>query len=182
MRKHSVASLLAASIIAAPAVASETVNAHYIGQGIHVRDAFECPGQMPCDPLLVTWVASFDFLVDSASDGTHAVTSVSLDSNLDAFSNQPLSDAPFGPLQLTITGGLMTDVEGRVVNPGDSTITFSGQSVSLDQAAQHHSGPTHAVALLVPEPSTLALMALGLGALPWLANRRRIAPSATTSS
>jgi hypothetical protein len=113
----------------------------------------------------VHWYGSFTFEADSASDGTHPVSLVSLQ---DSF-GEDFSSSMTAALLLTLADGRVTDVTGQLVSPIGSRYVFSGLTAFYEQPQFHHYGPTSATATLgvnaVPEPGTYALMVAGLAAV-----------------
>jgi hypothetical protein len=154
-------------------VFSETMP--FDGHGTHYRDPWECIPSFICTPPVVPvhWYGSFTFEADSASDGTHPVSLVSLQ---DSF-GEDFSFSMTAALLLTLADGRVTDVTGKLVSPIGIRYVFSGLTAFYEQPQFHHYGPTSATATLgvnaVPEPGTYALMVAGLAAVGALKAARR---------
>jgi hypothetical protein len=178
--------LLAATLLflAHGAVASTTFLLDLRGQATHQVDPWEC-SPYPCSggdprlqPVTFDWIGVLTLVTADDEDGTYygglqyhdgELLSLSLDSNLEDF-NRPWTATA------VVAGGQIVALDAYFEN-SPNKLVLADLTAFYDHPHTHHAGPTRGTAIVtnVPEPSTWALMALGLGAVALATRRRRVA-------
>jgi PEP-CTERM motif len=180
---HKLSYLLAATLLwlTQSAVASTTFLLDLRGQGIHEVNAWECyPSSCSYDdprvqPVHFDWTGLVTLVTSSGVDGVYMDSDI-LSLSVDSQSNHiPDFDDPWRSSALTavVSGGQIVSLyayfEDSPVN-----LWLTGMTATYNQPDLHHVGRTNATAIVtnVPEPSTWALMALGLCAVAFAGRRR----------
>jgi hypothetical protein len=182
--------LLAATLLflAHGVVASTTFLLDLRGQGVHEVNAWEC-SPSPCsggDPRLETvefdWFGLVTLVTNNGADGIYTTRNIwdgtytgsdILSLSVDSQSTRiPDFDDPW-VASAVVSGGQIVSLDAYFED-SPVKLWLAGMTATYDQPDLHHVGRTHASALVtnVPEPSTWALMALGLCAVAFAAGRR----------
>jgi PEP-CTERM motif len=171
--------LLAATLLwlTQSAVASTTFLLDLHGQGTHEVNAWECnPSCSYGDPRLQTvhfeWTGLVTLVTSDGADGVYTgsdIVSLSVDSQS---TRLPDFDDPLTATAMVAAGQVVS--LRAYFDDAPVTLWLTGMTATYDQPDLHHFGRTHATALVtnVPEPSTWALMALGLCAVAFAGRRR----------
>jgi hypothetical protein len=177
--------LLAAALLllAQSALASTTFLLDLRGQATHEKDGWEClsctdPNDPRLQPVTFAWVGVLTLVTADDENGVYSfgsgspggdLVSLSLQSNLYDF------DDPWAATAVVSDGQIVS--LDAYFEESPIKLWLAGMTASYDQPPMHHFGPTRATAIVtnVPEPSTWALMALGLGAMTFATRRRRAA-------
>jgi hypothetical protein len=167
-------------LLAQSAIAATTFLLDLRGQATHEKDGWEClsctdPNDPRLQPETFEWVGVLTLVTTDDEDGIYygggmhpggEILSLSLDSNLYDFVNPWAATAVVSDGQVVSLDAYFEDFPIK--------LWLAGMTATYGQAHVHHFGPTYATAIVtnVPEPSSWALMALGLGAAA-VAMRRR---------
>lgn len=176
----SLARLLAVSVLflTQHAVASTTFLLDLRGQGVHEVNAWECyPSSCSypdprLEPVHFEWLGLVTLVTSGEADGFYTgsdIVSLSVDSQstrVPDFNDSWAATA-------VVSGGQIVALDAYFED-SPVKLWLSGMTATYDQPDLHHFGRTHATALVtnVPEPSTWALMALGLCAVAFAARPR----------
>jgi hypothetical protein len=175
--------LLAATLLwlTQSAVASTTFLLDLRGQAMHEVNAWECyPSSCSYgDPRLQTvhfeWTGLVTLVTSSEADGVYTgsdILSLSVDSQSFRLSD---FDDPWAATAVVSAGQIVA--LDAYFEDSPVKLWLTGMTATYDQPDLHHIGRTQGTALVtnVPEPSTWALMALGLGAVALAARPRSTA-------
>jgi PEP-CTERM motif len=181
---RAVPSLLAAALLLPMqgALASTTFLLDLRGQATHHVNMWECLPlcQNYPDPLLedqiFDWIGVLTLVTASGANGVYTggrvapdgdLLAMSFESNLYDFGNPYTASA-------TILDGQVVALQAYFED-APIKLRLSGMTATYEQPPFHHFGDTRAVAIItnVPEPSTWALLALGLGGVAIATRRRR---------
>jgi hypothetical protein len=180
--------------IALAALCGLASNAHAVtsyaftfnGSLVHFLDAFECPG-LTCPgggaPVQLPWSGDVSVKVGDG-DGVFSGTDIllfSLRSDYQTYTSSTLFTPPgLTNFFVSVSGGIPSLGGAFLVNPA-RTFTFAGTSMSVQQPAEFHFGPTFGTVALVPVPesATYATLIAGL-ALLGVARRIRSARAAAS--
>jgi hypothetical protein len=176
MQKLIVAALLFASTTASVAQANYSLS--FSGAGTHIKDAFECPGQICIEPTEnVDFFGTLVVTTSTALDGVFTGSSLlafELNSNL--FSLSGSFAGPNEPFSVTVDGGTVVSISGmQSYAPLSQSVTFQDMTIQYSQGPQHHLGPTFASATIsaIPEPGVLSMLCVGIPTMVWAARRKR---------
>jgi hypothetical protein len=159
------------------------------GSGTRIEDGSFCYPQAPnwpacSQPQAVTWEGTLTVTTIGAADGTYSgkdLLAVSLSSSLSNFWTDGDNSNHFAltkaPVSVTVVDGLVSSLDFSFAPGPYEQFHFGGLSASYFYGGGgcHHCGSTYASATLapIPEPSTYAMMVIGLAALAYVARRRR---------
>ncbi|MGN6529832.1 MAG: hypothetical protein ACTHL8_25860 [Burkholderiaceae bacterium] len=160
--------------LAAAAHADSTETLAFQGTWDHSPDCWELPDQCVSGPpqeVTGTWSGTVAITLPSFTDGSYDASSahVVLTSLLGRFDTTELDSIPLTGW-VTVSGGGVAAIDATwyYADSPDVTLTFDGVSMTYDQPAHHHYGPTVGSATLeipvptIPEPSGWALALAGL--------------------
>jgi hypothetical protein len=148
-------------------------------------NAWNCPN-LTCSSWAETraWEGLVTVVTDSAADGTYAgdkLLSFQFASSLpnwQGFTTDGKATGSFLPVTLavTMTGGLLTAVDGGFMADPYERFTMNGLTASYSFGGCHHCNAVTGVATLapVPEPQTYAMLLAGLGLLVVYARRNNV--------
>jgi len=185
MRRIAAAVALALCLVG-QALGNETFWFKVTGSAVHTLNWWECECDNP-GTRTFPWSGAMHITTTSDADGVYTgndLLAVALNTNLATFSidgngfGGDLSRG--GPLFVTLAGGEVTSILGNVeygrgpyayVDFDDTALHY------FDEGDNHHVGPTEGraiyTAVAIPEPSTYALVIMGLALVVVLARRRR---------
>ena len=150
------------------------------GTATHWPDYWECITCLPEDPRLkprtFDWVGVVTVSLTGEEDGVYSgglvnqggdFLSLSVDTNIEHF------EVPWAATAV-VSDGQIVSLDAYFEHP-PIRLALIGMTALYDQPPLHHYGPTRATAIItnVPEASTWALMAVGLGAVVFTARQHR---------